>query len=469
MKQLVILILISISVFGCKENENSCGQAFIGGEIINPNNDYVTLYKGASPIDTLYLDENNRFAFPIESLEPGLHSFWHGKEYQVVIIEPNDSLMVRLNTIDFDESLVFSGKGSKKNNYLVNMFLQIEDEEHFVNEFSKLEPIKFLVKLDSLRAEKHASLKALKNKYMPTDFFVDIAETGIDYSYYRDKEIYAYRYFGLNEQLPLDSLPSDYFDFRDEINYNREELKEFYPYFNFLFPHFNNLALEKYFDENDGEVMSRTDIEFDLNKLHILDQKVESEVLKNILLKLFVRNILNHSTSFEDSEVILNSFLEKNTSERNEDYITNIYKTLNRLRPGNNLPEVEIVNSKNENFTINDISKKPTVLHFWSNSYEYHFEISHAKAKELKKLYPNVVFLSINIDSNNESNWKRLIKQYKIDPISEYRFRNPKIANKLLAIQYINKVIIIDRNNNIITSNANLFKGDFKNLLDEVK
>lgn len=114
MKQLVILLLITISIFGCKENENSCGQAFFGGEIINPSNDYVTLYKGDSPVDTLYLDENNRFAYQIESLEPGLHYFWHGIEYQVVIIEPNDSLMVRLNTIDFDESLVFSGKGSKK-------------------------------------------------------------------------------------------------------------------------------------------------------------------------------------------------------------------------------------------------------------------------------------------------------------------------------------------------------------------
>lgn len=106
-----------------------------------------------------------------------------------------------------------------------------------------------------------------------------------------------------------------------------------------------------------------------------MDEMVESDVLKNILLKLSTRNILSYSASFEDSETILNSFLEKNTSKHNEVYINNLYKTLNRLRPGNNLPEIEIINFKNENFTINGITKEPTVLYFWSKDYKYHLRI----------------------------------------------------------------------------------------------
>ena len=469
MKQLTLLILVFTTLFGCNSDENTCGQAFIGGEIINPKNTFVTLYKDGLPIDTLHLDNNNRFSYQIETLNPGLHSFKHHRENQVVIIEPNDSIMIRLNTIDFDESLVFSGNGSKKNNYLINMFLKLEEEEHFVYESSKLDPEKFLSKLDSIKNEKYQSLNAFIEKYQPTDYFTNVAKIGIDYSYYRDKEIYPYRYFGINEPLPLDSLPEGYFDFRKDIDYNREELKEFFPYFNFLFPHFNNLAMEKYFKDHNEEKLERTNIKYHLNKLELIDDMVESEMLKNNILIIPTRNFLNYSTSFEDSQAMYDSFLDKNTNEQYDIYITNLFKTLNRLRPGNNLPEVEVLNYNNEAATLSSISKRSTVLYFWSSINKYHFENSHAKVRELKRLYPSIDFISININSNNEPIWKRLLKQNSIDVTNEYRFRNPEIAKKLLAIQYINKVIVVDRNDNIITSNANLFRTDFKNLLDEIK
>ncbi|WP_347922033.1 hypothetical protein [Pontimicrobium sp. SW4] len=469
MKQLIVLILVITTLFGCNTNENTCGQAYIGGEIINPSNDYVTLFRDGLLIDTLFLDKNNRFSYQIETLDPGLHSFYHGNENQVAIIEPNDSIMIRLNTFDFDESLVFSGQGSKKNNYLINMFLKLEDEEHFIYEASKLNPEKFLKKLDSIKNEKYQSLDAFKQKYSPSDYFTNVAKIGIDYSHYRDKEIYAYRYFGSNEPLPLDSLPNDYFDFRKEIDYNREDLKKFYPYYNFLFPHFNNLAMEKYFEDNNEEKLVRTNIKYHLNKLELIDDMVDNEMMKNILLKIPTINFLNYSTSFEDSDAMFNSFIEKNVSKQNEAYITNLHKTLNRLRPGNNLPDIELLNFKNETATLSNVTKRSTVLYFWTSANKYHFKNSHAKANELKILYPSIDFISININSNNESNWKQLLKQNNIDVSNEYRFRNPEIAKKQLAIQYIIKVIVVDRNDNIITSNANLFKSDFKDLLDEIK
>ena len=98
----------------CNSKQTGCGQAYIGGEIINPNNDYLVLYDNIAKIDTLYLDENNRFSRTIENLNSGLHSFIHGGEYQVLILEPNDSIMLRLNTLDFDESQSLLEKVLKK-------------------------------------------------------------------------------------------------------------------------------------------------------------------------------------------------------------------------------------------------------------------------------------------------------------------------------------------------------------------
>lgn len=114
MKQLLIFTLLCISLLSCNNTQTGCGEAYFGGEIINPNSDYLVLYDNTAPIDTIYLDENNRFSRKVENLNSGLHSFIHGGEYQIMVLEPNDSILLRLNTLDFDESIVYTGKGSKR-------------------------------------------------------------------------------------------------------------------------------------------------------------------------------------------------------------------------------------------------------------------------------------------------------------------------------------------------------------------
>ena len=466
MKRIVALIVFGILVLGCKTNENTCGQAFIGGEIINPNNDYLVLKRDTAPIDTLYLDENNRFAYQVESLEPGLHSIVHGDEYQIIIIEPNDSLMVRLNTLDFDESLVFSGNGSKKNNYLIELFLEMEDEEGLVYNFRKLKPQEFVDKIDSMRTKKYEKLDKFTEKYGPSDFFQKVVTVGINYNHFTHKEQYPYRHFGMNKPIPMDALPDGYFDFRNGINYNDEELKDYYPYYAFLFNHFNNLASEKYFEESDAKFLERMNVDYHLNKLDLINDRVSNEVLKNILLKYPTINFLSFCDSAEDAEDMYTSYVDKNTNEENTLHVEGLYNTLKRLSPGNKLPVVEVLNHKNEVTTLNNISSKPKVLYFWTSVNKYHFRNSHNKVEELRAAYPEVDFISININSNNRSVWKRLIKENDFNFKYEYRFRDPNIAKKMLAIRYINKVIVLDNQDEIITSNGNLFNSDFVSVLD---
>lgn len=469
MKQLIVLILIITTFFSCTTNENSCGQAYVGGEIINPNTDYLILYEDTELIDTLHLDKNNRFSYRIESLNPGLFTFIHGGEAQFIIIEPSDSLMIRLNTFDFDESFVLSGKGSKKNNYLINLYLSLEEEDRKISRLSHLKHELFLSKLDSMKMESYNSLSAFNDRYTTSDLFNKVSKLSIDFSYYKRKEIYPLRHFGLNYSVNLDSLPQGYYDFRKNIDYNDEELTEFYPFYNFLFPHFNNLASEKYFKSTNKKYINRKNVQYNLNKLDLIDSLVLSKEIKNILLKLSTRNILSNSISFEDSEAIYKSFMDKNTDKYNSEYITHLYSTIKRLQPGNLLPEVEVINHRNVSSTLNSITIRPTVVHFWTSANKYHFKSSHKKIKELQKNYPNIDFISININSNNTSVWKRQLKQNRFDVAKEYRFRNPQVAKKLLAIKYINKVIIIDRNDTIVSSNANMFNNDFIELLNQLK
>ena len=98
--------------------------AYFGGEIVNPSSPYVFFCRDNEVIDTLKIDKNNRFFIQFDSLAPGLYTFKHEPEYQYVYFDKNDSIMVTLNSKDFDGSLVFCGRGDQKNNFLVELFLK---------------------------------------------------------------------------------------------------------------------------------------------------------------------------------------------------------------------------------------------------------------------------------------------------------------------------------------------------------
>ena len=110
----------------------------------------------------------------------------------------------------------------------------------------------------------------------------------------------------------------------------------------------------------------------------------------------------------------------------------------------------------------------PTVVYFWSHAIKNHFKNSHLKAANLKKAFPDIKFVSININADKLTMWKRLLYQHNFSLDGEYRFRDAEAAKKILAIHYINKVMVVGQNNQIITSNANMFSNEFKGLLNEL-
>jgi hypothetical protein len=467
MKKLLLILFAYITFVGCESKpDSSCGQAFIGGEIVNPVNDFLVLYDDTSPIDTLYLDQENRFSYNIETLSPGLHSFIHGGEYQVIILEPNDSIMLRLNTLDFDESLVFTGLGSKKNNYLINLYNTLDAEDKIVYEVSKYEPVRFLTVIDSLQSEKIEDLNKFKEKYESSSLFNKVALASINYSYSTHKELYPFRYFGRHEIKNRTGLPSNFYDYRADIDYNDDVLKDFYPYYNFLFPHFNNLALDRYFELTKDSVFDRNSIVYNMNKLDLMNEMVKNDDIKNNLLKYATRNFLSYNNSDADCDAMYESYQSKSTNAEHSEYITSLYNTIKKLRPGNKFPDIEVTNYKNEVTNIDAMFNKPTVIYFWSHAIKDHFKNSHNKVAELKLTYPNINFISININADKPTMWKRLLNQHNFPLEGEYRFRDPEAAKKILAIQYINKVMVVDTNDRIITSNANMFSSDFKELLD---
>ncbi|HQX05092.1 MAG TPA: hypothetical protein PKZ44_13330, partial [Flavobacterium sp.] len=120
----ICLVATLYAFIGCqKEFKDDNFTAYFGGEVINPKSNFVLFLKDDVVIDTIYLDNKNRFIQKFDSLAPGLYTFKHEPEYQYVYFDKNDSLMVRINSMEFDESIVFCGRGDEKNNFLMELYL----------------------------------------------------------------------------------------------------------------------------------------------------------------------------------------------------------------------------------------------------------------------------------------------------------------------------------------------------------
>ncbi|MEM1260583.1 MAG: transaldolase, partial [Bacteroidota bacterium] len=161
----LLLFSFFVGLLSCTEENTPKETVYFAGEIVNPTSDYVVLYKNDAVVDSAQLNEHNRFSFTLNNVDEGLHHFKHAPQLQYVFLEKGDSLLIRLNASPayFDESLVFSGDNDVVNNFMIEMFLTHEDEEHLVYSYFTLPPEDFSRKMDSLQSQKLEELELLLN------------------------------------------------------------------------------------------------------------------------------------------------------------------------------------------------------------------------------------------------------------------------------------------------------------------
>ena len=477
-KNFFIFFLVFIFLTGCEKHEETT-HSYLGGEIINPKDTKLTVFKSNSIIDTIRLDSENRFLSKIQSTKSGFYGFSHGNEYQLILVEPNDSITIRVNTLDFDESLSFSGVGSKKNNYLISLFTKYENSKKNSSNLYKLNPDEFKRYIDSLKNDEINLLnKFLSSADLSSRLFEDIATNTINHIF--NSKIEAYRFIEYNNSEK--KYPEDFYDFRENINYNNSLFEEFYHYYNFLFPHFDNLAYEKFIKLYNKKSFTKENVDYNLIKLELIDSLVQNKEIKSRLTSFITRKFLSFCKKQEEANIIYNSYLEinKTNDENSKNYqqkrVINLYNSLKNLKKGNKLPIIELINANKKSININKVIKNKTIIYFWSKNSKNSYKYSHEKVKNLKIKYPEIDFISVNIDIISNDIW---LKQLKINVSSntctgckinlaknEFKLRNPYIAKKLLGIQYIRKTIIVDSKMNIIESNVNLFSDNLEKIIN---
>lgn len=456
MHKIVLGLLITTSIFSCSQKNNKDVGAWIGGQIINPLSDYVLFTKDGVLIDSLTLDENNKFLFRIDTLKEGLYNFIH-EEYQILYLEPGDSLMIRVNTVEFDESIGYTGIGSARNRFLIDMFLYNEKESQLLPQFYMLSPQEFTAKADSMRSIRVELMDNLYKKEKLSTGFKELAQANIDYNYFLKLELYPYAHFGRNN-ITLANLPDDYYDFRENIDYNSENLQGFYTYYSFLVRHFDHLAYEKYCKQTTYDPESSTHIYHKLEEIHKL---VQLESLKNRLLNTAITRFVTTAKYLEKENQAVSLFYKYSTDESCNARIHELVDASLKMLPGNTVPDITLENIDGTAINIKSVLKKPTVLYFWSVIHVEHHKNIHSKADELKQKYPEFDFIAININDDAQE-WKRVISRNNFDKQDEFRFQQPRKSINDLVVNILNKVIVLDSNGVILENNTSFFQPNFE-------
>ena len=453
-----VVFLFCLLLLGCKQEVEQPTTAFFGGQIINPSSDFLSLYKYDQRIDSLPLDANSRFAKRYDSLQFGLFKMEHLPENQMVLIEAGDSIWSRANMTDFNASLVFSGRGSAKNNYLMDTFLSIENEISFLSSKYASNSETFSNIIDSLILEKSERWRSFSQQSTLSPLAMKVTQAAYIYPYANRLERYAL--IRGKAAVKEDSL---YFNYRKFLNFAEPDLAFFEPYITYLMSYLSQEALE----EGQNFFQEKRNTEFNTKRLELIFEKINHPVLRNILARAVAYEELLNFRNHDYHERFLQFYLGLNSSPLYQIEILGLHQALIQMEPGRPLPTVELENDSGEIIASNvALAGQPTVLYFWSQTQMNHYKRTQERVKRYKKEFPNYRFVGICIQPYNE-----LVRNYQeimeIDPVDQLALVNFEEVSNDWVITLLNKGIVLDKNGIILEGFANFSANDFPDLLNE--
>ena len=453
-QSIVFILLVSITVLlGCN-HAPVCNSTYFGGKIINPKSNCIILFENEIPLDTFYLDKNNTFLGEIPSLHEGLFNFKHGNEQQYIYLEPKDSLLIRLNTWNFDETLVFSGKGAERNNLLIDSFLESEKERRIFYQYYDLPPTEFSAKVSQVEKVKLDRYNDYINNHPEeSDKFNDILKTALTFPLYSKVENYPLAHSAKINHDEHSVINEDFYKHREFISLDNDSLMFFYAYRDYVLSNLYNKVNSLGYDLNSDE--------FTVNLLKAISAELNDENSRNSMLrKIFIRHFYWKS-SRKINENIVNTYFDLTTNLEDKKLILNLTTDVKKIVEGELLNDFKIIDYNKSHKSIRRLIKnKKSVLYFWNPEYIGKDFIA-SRIQYLSEKYPDLKFIGVKIYDDNKE------RIFKLDIKSQYYLESNSKANSFLTSQ-LPRTILINKKGVVVNSYASLSSRNIFNQIEEL-
>jgi thiol-disulfide isomerase/thioredoxin len=132
MKKLTYLLLLSAFISFAQTEKKSTVK--FSAKIENRNGDTLTIYGPNRFSQAIPINKMGVFEATFD-VKDGLHQFSDGVESSMMYLKNGDDLSMTMDTKEFDESIVYKGKGSEENNFMAQKALK--DEQFELTAFDK--------------------------------------------------------------------------------------------------------------------------------------------------------------------------------------------------------------------------------------------------------------------------------------------------------------------------------------------
>ncbi|MDG1527875.1 MAG: hypothetical protein P8I51_04865 [Polaribacter sp.] len=439
-------LLATIATIGSCTTSEKDKLTYFGGKIIHPKSDFVLLFKNDKLVDSLFLDKDDKFIISYKNFTKGFYYFIHGNENQYVYIEPKDSISIRLNTWDFDESLVFSGLGADKNNILIDCFLENEKERYNHNTYSfyRLGPNLFKAKLDSLlnlRQKKIDDFKARQTEELPEDYS-EILEVVAKYPVYSRFERYPARNKSLNKATDYPKLDARFYSYRENIDLNNSNLMYLASYTQYIVNRLHNNVHSKGISSKSNE--------FTVALLNTINENITSEKTKNTYLRQMVVNDFLDRSSCDINKNAFYTYFKLSTDIEDKKEVQRIINDTKKIHEGTQLPDFMVSDYNNSVQSINKLTKnRNNVIYLWNPKYTSR-EYLASRIKYLTKEFPKLNFVGVKVSSQENEN---PIKG--VDIKSQFFIKSDNTANEFLTSK-LTRTLLVNKKGEIVNGYASI-------------
>lgn len=456
----ILLSILLTSMTSCKDGIIGGNHvAYFGGEIENPKSNFIVFMKDEKVIDTFYLDKENRFFHKFDSLTPGLYSFKDEAEYQYVFFDKNDSIMVRLNSNDFDNTLMFCGRGDEKNNFMMELFLKdLNLKNNMFEVYEKDEKI-FSKYIDSSYQNTTKLYNKRKSFINWSEEFDEIAKANIELNYAYKKEIYPIVYEFKTGKSIKTNLPKSYYDYRKKIDVNKPSLLHYSPFINYMTSMLNNIVLT----DCKGHLDDMS-LENNIKKLQIADTLIKDKHVKDLVINNVANMYLLSDQCSINNEKFFNLYSKIVTDAKLKSDVMQTAETIKKLKCNNTLPDVTLLDINKKQIKIKDLLTKKTIIYFWTKQAESHAVYSHKKVDELKAKYPDIQFIAVNIQ-NSQDDWAKEIKEKNYTNSIELRAPDFNELKDKWVINKVYRTMLINKNGTINNAFVSMFDANFESYL----
>lgn len=457
------MILCTI-LTSCKNDPE--GPNLFSGKIVNPHVDYVVLSDFKELQDTVDLNDDGSFKVSYDRLEEGLYTLIHPDEYQSIYIAPSDELTLRLNTRAFDESLAFSGTHAHENQYLIDLFINLETKSQLKWSSYKLGPEAFFKQIKKRNIKLLNKLNEAKEKHDFPEEFVKHAEQAIQLTGWAQLERYAYAHYGKNDFLNFKEVPAYFYSHRSQLDLNDVSLMNNYAFRPFLKAMISHLSFEKEAKkQGSGKDVHKDALSYYQQNLKVIDSIITSQELKDLIATYTTEEFIFINKNAREIKTLMRHYEKMVTSADLKENTLALAAVFMNMEPGKQMHEIQLMNTQQKVVRLSDQVERMSVLFFWSVT-ESEFAVAiHDRVRELRIKYPEIQFVGINMDNPKDYSWQNANSKYRFDINNEFQIMNTSNVKQRLGLSNRNRVMIIDKNLNIVDPNINLFKYDIETTL----